>query len=182
MPLVTKELLEQKLTTWTLSSQIHKVLGFTDEQELEVKTELNTLASLGVVDKNGAKRGLKYRLAGVIDSEVESIDGEVDETDSEELIEEDRSMKNFKAVRQTNTTATEKKNFYELLNWITNADVSRDPYLNSMTLAIKKLSDGSINVIAYAGIIRLRENNYSPDEFIKFIHKSITPKNTKETK
>jgi hypothetical protein len=172
VPLVTKELLEQKLTRWTLSSQIHKVLGFTDEQELDVKTELNTLATLGVVEKDGAKRGLKYRLAGAVESEEVSDD--LDE-DSEELIEEDRSVRNFKAVRQANTVATEKKTFYEMLDWITNVDVSKDPYLNSMTVSIKKLPDGSINLIAYAGIVKLRENNYSPTEFVKYIHKSITP-------
>jgi hypothetical protein len=180
VPLVTKELLEQKLTKWTLSSQVHKVLGFTDEQELEVKTELNTLASLGVVDKDGAKRGLKYRLAGIVDSE--GSEEELDEEDSEKLVEEDRSVRNYKVVRQSNVVATEKANFYELLEWITNVDVNRDPYLNSMALVVKKLSDGSIDVITYAGIMKLRDTNYSPDEFSKFIHKSITPKNTKETK
>ena len=173
MALVTKELLEAKLTTWTLSSQVHKVLGFTDEQEAAVKLELNTLAELGIVDRDGARRGLKFRLAGVPEPEPS------DEDD----IKVDSSVQGYIRVRDSLKTSTKDKNFFELLEWITNVSVDRDPYLTSMGLVIKKCADGSIVLRAHSGCLPLMERHFgNSDAFAKFILKSITPKtNTKES-
>lgn len=170
MPLITKELLEAKLRTWTLSSSVHKVLGFTDEQEATVKAELATLAELGVVDRDGARRGLKFRLAGITDPEPSD---EMDDVPTEE----DRSVLGYKRVKEHITSTVDKKSLYELLEWITNVSISQDPHLTSMTLAIKKLPDGSISLRTYASIAKLHEVNFNtPEAFAKFIQKSINPK------
>lgn len=174
--LITKELLESKLRQWTLSSQVHKVLGFTDEQESAVKAELNTLAELGVVDKDGARRGLKFRLAGIVD---EPTSEDTTEGGDDDYADEDRSVRGYKAVKQQNIAATKDKSLYELIQWVIAADTTKDPYLTSMTLALKKKSDGDIDVIAYAGITRLVEHTFSPTEFVKFVNKSIAPKESK---
>ena len=162
MPLITKELLEAKLTTWTLSSNVHKVLGFTDEQEATVKAELATLAELGIVDRDGARRGLKFRLAGVPD--IEPSDD----------IPVDSSVTGFVRVSDALKVDTKDKNLFELLEWITNVSVNHDPTLTSMTLAIKKCPDGSIVLRTYAGCVTLHERQFNnPDTFSKFILKSI---------
>ena len=169
MPLITKELLESKLRVWTLSSTVHKVLGFTDEQEAVVKAELATLAELGVVDRDGARRGLKFRLAGMTDPEP----SEIEDTPV------DSSVTGYTRVRDVLKIDTKDKNLFELLEWVTNVSVNHDPTLTSMTLAIKKMPDGSIVLRTYAGIVTLHERQFNnSDTFAKFILKSITPKST----
>ena len=172
MALITKELLEQKLTTWTLSSQVHKVLGFTDEQEAAVKLELNTLAELGIVVRDGARRGLKFRLAGVVDPEPSEDDTPID-----------NSVSGYLRVRDALKVDTKDKSMFELLEWITNVSVSQDPTLTSMTLSIKKMPDGSVVLRTHASCLTLHECQFNnSDTFAKFILKSITPKhNTKES-
>ena len=179
MPLITKELLEEKLTVWTLSSQVHKALGFTDEQEAAVKAELNTLAELGVVDRDGARRGLKYRLAGVPELEL-SLD---EDSEDEASAEVEHNILTYKKTRDLMYKSTKDKTLYELLDWITNVSISQDPSLTSMTLAIKKLPDGSIVLRTYAAILKLDEVEFkTPEKFAKFIQKSITPNRPKESK
>ena len=167
MALITRELLEQKLSTWTLSSQVHTVLGFTSDQEAAVKLELATLAELGIVDKEGARRGLKFRLAGVIDPEP---------SDSDES-SVDRSITGYMRVRDALKIDTKDKTLYELLEWITNVSVNHDPTLTSMSLNIKKCPDGSIVLRTYASCLALHERQFNnSDTFSKFILKSINPK------
>lgn len=175
MPLITTALLEEKLTTWVLSSQVHKVLGFTEEQASTVKDELNTLVDLGIVARDGARRGLKFRLASIVDPDPSEEDGE---PASDDIPSSD--IRGYIRERDSLRQDTSQKTFWELLEWVTNANVAKDPSITSVTLGLKKTSDGEILVSSYMGCVPLNQKSYSPDEFLKFLRKSIAPKEPKK--
>ena len=61
MPLLTQELLKKKLSSWVLSSKVPETLGFDDSQAAEIKQELAALVEMGLVEREGERRGLKFR-------------------------------------------------------------------------------------------------------------------------
>lgn len=58
---VTKELVQEKLLEWTASSKVQEVLGLSSMDEALFKKELQTLEDKGLIERDGIRRGLKFK-------------------------------------------------------------------------------------------------------------------------
>lgn len=58
---LTPELVREKLTDWTPSTKIQELLGLSEMDEAQFKKQLSTLEASGVIERIGAKKGLKFK-------------------------------------------------------------------------------------------------------------------------
>jgi hypothetical protein len=61
MSKVTKELVQEKLEEWTPSTKVQETLGLSSMDEALFKKEFQALEDKGIVEREGAKRGLKFK-------------------------------------------------------------------------------------------------------------------------
>ncbi len=173
MSLLTQELLKTKLSSWTLSSKTPSVLGFKDSQADEIKKELQTLVEIGLVEKEGERRGLKYRFKSSNNTSVseDEQDSEISEdVDSSEdtatKISQSASLRAFFADRDLVKSETNGKTPLELMSVITDIPI-KDPSILSHTLAYKRTVEGNIIVTFWSGCIKQYEREYTLSAFTK---------------
>jgi hypothetical protein len=176
MALLTQELLKKKLSSWTLSSKVVETLGFEETQASEVKQELDALAEMGLVEREGERRGKKFRFkqdSNTASDEVETTD-EVDSEDNNEKSESPTSKKDtlslraFFANRDNVKAECEGKTPLQLMSAITDVPI-KDPSVLSHTLAYKRTSEDSIIATFWIGCVKQYEKEYTLAAFNKVL-------------
>lgn len=175
MALLTQELLKKKLSAWTLSAKVPETLGFDESKANEVKAELDALCELGLVEKDGERRGKKFRWKSDANDSADEQDTTTDEVDetSEVATEtfgknETASLRAYFAQRDHVKSETEGKTPLQLMSAITDIQI-KDPSILSHTLAIKRLSEGNIVVTFWAGCVKQYEKEYTLSAFTKVL-------------
>jgi len=178
MALLTQELLKKKLTSWTLSSKVVETLGLDESVASEVKQELDALCEMGLVEKEGERRGKKFRFkqdSNTASNEDERDTDEDEETEAETIDKASPSSKNetaslraYFANRDTVQSETEGKTPLQLMSVITDLPV-KDPSILSHTLAYKRTNEGNIIVTFWSGCVKHYEKEYTLKAFTKLL-------------
>jgi len=179
MSLLTQELLKKKLSSWTLSSKTPSILGFDESQADEIKKELQALCELGLVEKEGERRGLKYRFKSVNNTSVseDEQDSEISDEAEEDIttnsdastkISQSASLRAFFADRDIVKSETTGKTPLELMSVITDIQI-KDPSILSHTLAYKRTAEGNIIVTFWSGCVKQYEKEYTVSAFVKVL-------------
>ena len=58
---ISETLLKEKLSDWTSYNKVQEALNLSDIDETVFKKELTTLETKGLIERTGAKKGLKFR-------------------------------------------------------------------------------------------------------------------------
>ena len=186
MTLLTQELLKKKLSGWVLSSKVPEHLGFKSEQANEIKQELQALVDMGIVERDGERRGLKFRFKSDdnVDENLEIIDEDVETNEKVEeappgKLSNAASLRAYFAERDNVRTATEgkEKTPLEMMSFIVDVGI-KDPSVLSHTLSYKRLNDDRIVVTVWLGCSKQYEKFYTLNAFIKLL-KSELPALTK---
>ena len=176
MAILTQELLKKKLSSWTLSSKVPEQLGFDETQASEIKQELQALVDMGLVEREGERRGLKFRFKS--DDNTPSS-GDEQESDAEpDTLEDLASISNRKnetaslrayfADKELVKKETEGKTPLQLMSAITDIQI-KDPSILSHTLAYKRTSEGNIIVTFWSGCVKQYEKEYTLSAFTKVL-------------
>jgi len=164
MALPDESILKMKLKDWVLNAHLPVVLEVEDTKEL--REQLDLLVMLGVVERDGARRGVKYRWA----NREEIAQLEIESTDP-------CTLSSYREVKRRNTSCTKQASFSELLEWVIGSDVSQDRSASSITLAIKKTYDGGGQVIAYMGADKIMTREFKS---AKDLHSFLYTRNKPE--
>ena len=181
MTLLTQELLQKKLTKWTLSSKVVEQLGLEESQANEIKQELDALCEMGIVEKEGERRGKKFRFKqsntstsseDEQDSEFsDEVEGEVNnvtDSDTATKITQTASLRAFFADRDLIKSETEGKTPLELMSTLVDIAI-KDPSILSHTLSYKKTSEDSVIVTFWSGCVKRYEKEYTLSAFKKVL-------------
>ena len=182
MALLTQELLKKKLSSWTLSSKVPEVLGFEDSQASEIKQELDALCEMGIVEREGERRGKKFRFkqdsntAGSADeqeSNTDDVEAEnIELTANTSSKNETASLRAFFADRDLVKSETNGKTPLQLMSVITDIGI-KDPSILSHTLAYKRTSEGNIIVTFWSGCVKQYEKEYTLSAFTKVLNSEL---------
>lgn len=175
---ISQELVASKLKDWTLSCKIQETLGLTSMEEALFKKELSALEEKGVLEREGARRGLKFRYKAPTSFSSNKNLKELEECEScEEAISEteEAQISNIAAYLQQKRHDKEQlekqKTLPQLLSFLVKTSPNNDPCITSYTCAIKHTSEGFV-VKVYAGMNTLSETFYTHDKFIKYLKTS----------
>ena len=178
MALLTQEILKKKLSSWVLSSKVPAILGFDESQASEIKQELAALCEMGLVEREGERRGLKFRFKSsktVSDNDDEQDSESNDDTaeivtspDASTKISQSASLRAFFADRDLVRQEAMGKTPLELMSVITDIQI-KDPSILSHTLAYKRTSEGNIIVTFWSGCVKQYEKTYNLNAFIKVL-------------
>lgn len=166
--LVTPQLLKKKLSSWTLSAHVVETLGLSSDDEAQIKKELIDLCDKGIVEKDGVRRGLKFRYIG--NDENEEIATE-DSSDSDDTMHVAGDILAYVKQKQhdRDTLDVAGREFSDFLKYITLlCSPASDPSIISYTLAIKHTADGIV-LRVHNGILLVYEKLYTVDKFLKYI-------------
>ena len=173
MSILTQELLKKKLSSWVLSSKVPEHLGFDESKGLEIKQELQALVEMGLVERQGERRGLKFRFKSA--DNVDSGDDEQDEITEEveapaptEKFNDAASLRAYFVERDLVRTETSGKTPLQMMSVITDVAI-KDPSVLSHTLAYKRTADGNIIVTFWVGCVKQYEKTYSLAAFSKVL-------------
>jgi hypothetical protein len=171
---VSQELIESKLKNWTLSCKIQETLGLTSMEEALFKKELFALEEKGLLEREGVRRGLKFRYKAP-SSFSKSSDDSTEEVQEETTEIEEAQISNIAAFLQQKEhdkkELEKQKSVSDMFSFLLKASPDNDPCINSYTFAIKHTSDGFF-VRMYAGILIVSETFYTQDKFIKYLKAS----------
>lgn len=182
--------LKKKLASWVLNAHLPELLSIPEEQKDELRETFDKLVEEGVLLTEGKRRGLRF-MYNPEHKPTKQIDikKEVEEVIEDEVVEEEEAfdaapvvgcIKEYVRQRDQHIATVQAASYEELLDWLLASSPDKDSSICSTTISIKKLSDGSIALKAYAGIKVILEKNFSTvDGFKKFMKKV---NNNKETK
>ena len=173
MTLLTQELLKKKLSTWVLSSKVPGHLGFDESKGLEIKQELQALVEMGLVQREGERRGLKFRFKPADGSVSEESEDSIEEDDLPPIKQDEvASLHAFFADRDSIKAETAGKTPLQLMSVITNLAI-KDPSVTSHTLAYKRTAEGNIVVTFWQGCVKQYNKEYSIAEFQRILTKEL---------
>lgn len=183
--LLTQQLLKKKLSSWVLSAHTTEVLGFTPENSAQIKQELLAFCDKGLVEKEGVRRGLKFKYVGNSSEETEESAGKTNE-DSEVIDTVHVAGDMLAYVKQkkhdVDTLLTTGKEFSDLLKYLTlSCAPAAESSIVSYTMAIKHTADG-IYLRMYSGIVLQYERLLTVDKFLKYIAASGVQFNVEKAK
>ena len=178
MALLTQELLKKKLSSWVLSSKIPETLGFDDSKATEIKQELAALVELGLLERDGERRGLKFRFK----SSTNQSNSNESELDNEVVVDEEdiplpiaiksndnAPLRAFFANRDLIKSETEgNKTPLQLLSVLTDTPI-KDASVLSHTLSYKKTSEGDIIITFWMGCVKMYERQCTLTAFNKIL-------------
>ena len=172
MSILTQELLKKKLSSWVLSSKVPTILGFDESKGLEIKQELQALVEMGLVERQGERRGLKFRFKSA--DNVDSDDEQDEETEEVEAVaptekfNDAASLRAYFAERDLVRSETAGKTPLQMMSVITDVAI-KDPSILSHTLAYKRTSEGNIIVTFWMGCVKQYEKEYTLSAFSKVL-------------
>lgn len=167
--ILTTKLLK-KLAKWTLSAHIVETLGLSSEDDAQIKKELIDLCDKGLVEKDGVRRGLKFRYIGSAteeDTEESEADPAFSSHDAGDMLAYLKQKRHDK-----DTLDTAGREFSDLIKYVTlSCNPGSDPSILSYSLVVKHTTDG-VSLRVYNGIILEFERTFTRDKFLKFIAQS----------
>ena len=174
MAFLTQELLKKNLSSWTLSSKLIEQLGLEQTHSIEIKQELQALVDMGLVEREGERRGLKFRLkqdnntASGNDVDEDDVAYETVADTSSINKNEIASLRAFFADRDLVKNETSGKTPLQLMSVITDISI-KDPSILSHTLAYKRTSEDNIIVTFWSGCVKQYEKEYTLSAFTKVL-------------
>jgi len=132
-----------------------------------------------LVEKEGERRGLKYRFKSVNNTSVseDEQDSEISDEAEEDIttnsdastkISQSASLRAFFADRDIVKSETTGKTPLELMSVITDIQI-KDPSILSHTLAYKRTAEGNIIVTFWSGCVKQYEKEYTVSAFVKVL-------------
>jgi hypothetical protein len=169
MAILTQELLKKKLSSWTLSSKVPEHLGFDESKGLEIKQELQALVEMGLVERIGERRGLKFRFKSADNKdEQDEVLAEEKEEEEDPPLSDAASLRAYFADRDTIKSETSGKTPLQMMSVITGVAI-KDPSVTSHTLAYKRTAEGDIIVTFWQGCVKQYEKSYTLSAFNKVL-------------
>ena len=180
---ISEALVREKLSDWTSSNKVKEVLELTSVEESLFKKEFGLLETKGIVERMGAKKGLKFRYKNSIVAE-NTIQKELKNDSKEEVskhldvvVSEKKSKKAKIAIEDIpcEIVILDKHEFTEE---VTNVSINklftfitRNASEHSYTLSIKRTARG-ICVKTYRDIFMLSEVLYTKENFLLLLKAS----------
>ena len=176
---ISETLLKEKLSDWTSSNKVQEALNLSDIDETVFKKELTTLETKGLIERTGAKKGLKFRykfsekLKQEFTEDVTSTDTVTPETFSQE--KKPKKAKVNLADIQCEIVNLDRHEFTEE---VTNVSINklftfitRNASEHSYTLSFKRTTKG-ICVKTYRDIFMMSEVLYTKENFLLLLKAS----------
>ena len=176
MSSISELLVKEKLGSWTSSNKVQEVLGLSSMDERSFKKELTALETRGIIERMGAKKGLKFKCAGSVSKPVE-ITEKVKKPKEEkpEKANKNSSKKIEISDISCEITTLDK---HEFTNEVTNVSISqlmafiaKNPGDHSFSVAIKRTQRG-IQVKTYRDIYLLSDVLYTKESFMNLLKAS----------
>ena len=167
-------LVKERLHSWTLSAKVQETLGLSSMDEGSFKKELTALESKGIIERSGARRGLRFKYK---DTEAKT---ESKEATTGPVIEEKATKVKSKpkvdiAEIPCEITCLDR---HEFTKDVTNvsigqllAFIAKNPGEHSFSLAIKRTQRG-IQVKTYKDIFLLSDVLYTKESFMLLLKAS----------
>jgi hypothetical protein len=173
---ISETLLKEKLSEWTSSTKVREALELSSMDEALFKKELNILETKGLIERTGAKKGLKfkYKFSDELKKEF------TEETNIPENIKIEPEKKNKKSKVNIEDIQCEIVNLdkHEFTEEVTNVSlnklftfITRNASEHSYTLSIKRTTKG-ICVKTYRDIFMLSEVLYTKENFLLLLKAS----------
>lgn len=182
MSKVTKELVREKLGEWTPSTKVQETLGLSSMDEALFKKEFQALETEGVIEREGAKKGLKFKFKTSKESKDASPSDLLALMGTPKTEVHTSKPKSKKAEKPVDVT--------ELASEVTiipkheyHSEVTNVPLSNLLsfilkgssevdrTIALKRTQKGVV-VKTYSGIYLLSEVLYTKENFNKLLKAS----------
>jgi hypothetical protein len=149
---------------------------------------------MGLVERDGQRRGLKFRFKSDSNSnedEQDSSDADEIEDDSEasdtpsekKIHDESASLRAFFADRELVRSETAGKTPIQLMSVLTEMSI-KDPSILSHTISYKRTSEDNIIVTFWSGCVKQYEKEYTLSAFTKVLNselKALSKPTIKET-
>lgn len=184
MSKISKDLVVEKLVDWTPSNKVQELLGLSSMDEDSFKKEFSDLEKQGLVIRDGARRGLKFKAATsdsikVVKPEPKKEEPVAAVTTTEDPVKVAKKKKHVTAATKADIKDIECEITifpqHELMSAVTHVSVpdllsfmldgSSD---SSRAISIKKTSKGII-VKTYRDIFCLSEVTYTKENFKKLL-------------
>ena len=177
--ILTLTLLKKKLSDWVLSARVVETLGLSSEDEAQIKKELIDLCDKGLVEKDGVRRGLKFRLKP--GTEVEETEEEEVSLESQIHVAGDMTAYLKQKRHDRDTLKCAGKEFNDLLKYVLlSCSPGSDLSVLSYSLVVKHTTEGILLRI-YNGIVLELERTFTVDKFLKYIATSGVQFNAEPT-
>lgn len=173
MSLLSPEVLKVTLSDWT---HAFKLAAKFNEPVDKLKKELDVYVQLGMLEKQGERKGVQYKWKGEVTEGAATESAETTEPESEEEAKSVHDISSYTRQRDKEKAHISNASIYQLLEWITTTPIN-DPSVCNHTFAVKRTADGTIDVNVYMGCLKLRSESYTPEKFRKLLAKSIKPTN-----
>lgn len=174
---ISEKLLKEKLSSWTASTKVQETLGLSSMDEASFKKELTDLESKGLIERTGAKKGLKFKHNTGKQEPVE--DGEVIKL-SAKIKKEKKPKKEKKVKIDVEDIPCEVTNMdrHEYTDEVNNVPLNKiltfltkSPGDHSFSLSIKRTNKG-LCVKTYRDIFLMSEVLYTKESFITLLKAS----------
>lgn len=174
---ISEALLKDKLYAWTASNKIQETLGLTSMDVALFKKELTALESKGIIERAGAKKGLKFRYKvsqpaaqpTLIKEKVEQIDTQTKETKKKnkpKVSIEDIPCAISNMDKHSYTEEVTNAPLNNILGFLT-----KSPGDYTFSLSIKRTSKG-LCVKTYRDIFLMSEVFYTKENFLLLLKAS----------
>lgn len=182
MSKLTSELVKEVLTEWTPSTKVQELLGLSSMDEALFKKELLALEEKGVVEREGARRGLKFRAVNGKPSVKKDSSSTQDTKPVAAKTEETVKPKAKKSEKKVDVSEIYCEVVYvpkhEYVHEVTNVAITdllsfllKGSVDGSRSLAIKRTSRG-VTIKTYNDIYMLSEVTYTKENFSKLLKAS----------
>lgn len=173
---VTKELVLANLQEWTPSTQVQEKLGLSSMEDAVFKRQFYALEEKGIVEREGAKRGLKFR--AVTQGKTEAKPVEKAKPTAEDAPKAKAKRENSLDISEIPCEITIIHK-HEYMSDVTNVGIGSliafmlkaHSEQGNRTLSIKKSPKG-ITVKTYNDIYLLSEVTYTKENFYKLLKAS----------
>ena len=176
---ITEPLLKEKLFDWTASTKVQETLGLSSMDEGSFKKELIALESKGLIERSGAKKGLKFKYKTTDSTSTTEVkeDGQVKIiTEAKDVAVKPKKQHKINIEEIPCEITCLDKNEYT--SEITNVNIAKlmtfilkNPGEHTLSLSLKRSQKG-ICVKAYKDIYLLSEVLYTRENFVKLLKAS----------
>lgn len=176
MTKVSSELVQKLLTEWTPSTKVQELLGLSSMDEALFKKELFALEEKGIIEREGARRGLKFK--AVVGNAPAKSDSKSPVLEQQTTVKP--KLKRSEKRVDVSEIPCEIVNIprHEYTGEVTNVSITdlisfllKGNSDGSRSLAIKRSSKG-VSIKVYNDIYILSEVSYTKENFLKLLKAS----------
>ncbi len=169
---IPEELIKDKLFTWTSSNKIQEILGLTSMDAALFKKELSALESKGIIERAGAKKGLKFRYKNKQQTEAQPS------VEHNAPVKEEKKKKKAKIDIEDIPCAVSNMDRHEFTDDVNNVTINKlmlfllkNPGEHSFSVSIKRTAKGFC-IKTYRDIFLMSEVFYTKESFIMLLKAS----------